>query len=362
MASTQNARNNDDIRKLLATYKDPRRQRVSLVQYYQMRGKDAYKAFANTLPAGNLRQIATAVGTAMNGKAVKTAELRPGRTLQALKVRNAKINQKSAARRGFRELERGAPAITADRIRASKLPVPGDGNCLFYAVAQGMAQRRRGRFLSQPELFKAAMQLRSKVRIMQCKRHAQFFGGFLKDGHCRDILKQSTYGGQPEILALALLIETPIAIFESTRDPNVFRRRAPHMIYGLKNRNPPLFLLYTSGRGPNPELSAHYDLLHSVTVDRGALLPGVEWAPSRQAVAQFGLAQRTGPGPGLSAPAQRPNVANGGGAMVGMPSVLDSSPDVSSSGSSSFWNWSEATFGIVMVVSCVSSIARMARR
>lgn len=361
MSSNQNARNNDDIRKLLATY-DARRQRISLVQYYQMRGKGAYKGFANSLPAGNLRQIATAVGTEMNGKAVKTAELRPGQTLQALKVRNAKINQKGAARQGFRALERGAPAITAGRIRASKLPVPGDGNCLFSAVAQGMAQRRRGRFLSRPELFNAAMQLRSQVRVMQCKRHAQFFGGFLKDGHCQDILKQSTYGGQPEILALALLVETPIAIFESTPDPTVFTRHVPRVIYGLKNRNPPLFLLYTPGRGPDFELSAHYDLLHSVTVDRSALLPGVEWAPSRQQVEQFGLAQRTGLGAGPSAPSQRPNAAaNRGGVMVGVPSVLDSSPDSSSSGSSSFWNWSETTFGIVMVVSCVSSIARMAR-
>lgn len=344
MASNQNARNNDDIRKLLATYKDPRRQRLSLVQYYQMRGKVAYNAFANTLPDGNLRQIATAVGTAMNGKAARPTQLGPGQTLQALKARNAKNNQKSAVRQGFRELERGAPAITAGRIRASKLPIPGDGNCLFSAVAQGVAIRRRGQILSQPELFKAAMQLRSQVRVMQCIRHAQFFSGFLDDGHCQDILKQSTYGGQPEILALALLVETPIAIFEATTDPNVFTRHVPHIIYGLKNRNPPLFLLYTPGRGPNPELSAHYDLLNSVTVDRGALLPSVEWAPSLQQVEQFGLAQRT-------APAQRPN-----GSVTTWPGGADLS-----SGSSSFWKWSEATFGIVMVVSCVSSIARMAR-
>jgi hypothetical protein len=363
MATTnQNANNNETIRRLLATY-DPRRRRSSLIQYYQMHGEEAYLTFAAPLQ-GELRNEAEKVIAMMRGRKMsipanpakkeRPPRSRPANILKAFQTRNQKSNGKVALRASFMKLPRGQVAVTAGRVRATRKQVTGDGSCLFYAVAQAMASRRQGKFLTEAELPRAGMELRKKVQFIQCQRFKSYFRGFLVDPHCQDILNPATYGGEPEILALALITQTPILVFEATSDPNVFIRRKPYHVYGLPTRNPPIFLVYSPGPPPNQELSAHYDLLHDVTVVENIQnVSSIEMVPGRENVSLFRQ-----PGP-----LKRPR----NGRVNGMNGALADqfTLPVPQRASSSFWGtssfWGEAAMGVLMTLSCISSVVRLAR-
>lgn len=349
--STKNATNNETIRQLLAAY-DPRRRRSTLIQYYRMQGPQKYAAFVETLP-DDVKKLAFEIQKGFKNQRPRTTTMRPGNMLKTMQARNQKVGQmqqRSAnARATLWQLPRGYAAFSAGRVQATRVTVPGDGNCLFYSVAQAVAQRQRKRFLTGPDLKREAMQLRRKVQFVQCNKYVDFFRGFLKQGHCQEILKPTMYGGEPELIALAMITQTPILVFEPTPQPNVFTRHTPARVYG-PTRNPPIFLVYTPGKGPNPELSAHYDLLTNVQIDPSArLTTTIDMVPARRRDIVR---------------ANRQNRMNGQNAQNGMNATY---PKVIGGEQSSSWwdsldSFSKVTdvvAGVLVMIACVTSTVRM---
>ena len=195
--------------------------------------------------------------------------------------------QKSRQDEG-RLLAKGTYATHAGMVRAERLKIPGDGNCLFAAVAQGIALRQHGRFHENPAVIsQKANLLRQAVRKLQCVDPAGVvrFNGLFDDAHCDKIGRPGEYGGEPEILALAIITRRPIALFDATPETpisSIYVRHSPYRLYThSESTQPPLYLLYSPGRPPNHERDAHYDLLYHATPIVERQLPQVETATER---------------------------------------------------------------------------------
>ena len=159
------------------------------------------------------------------------------------------------------------------------MPVYGDGNCLFRAIACGRndsllsCARNEGGYPTDAQYadleknsarelwLKAVSMLRSSKKLIE--RHLRDLGleylwdkyGSVKK-HLREITKNSEYGGQPEILALTQVLERAIVVHykgsdKTTKFGEYFSSQpAIHILY------------YEEGK---QQKAGHYNLLKRVT-------------------------------------------------------------------------------------------------
>mmetsp|Transcript_10330 Transcript_10330/g.18612 ORF Transcript_10330/g.18612 Transcript_10330/m.18612 type:complete len:504 (-) Transcript_10330:44-1555(-) len=136
--------------------------------------------------------------------------------------------------------------LTVSRVR-------GDGRCLFRSVARGraFAMGLRDQWDENMERMEAD-RLRFRC-IEELRQHRELLltfcvieGDFEK--YCRRMSNPRTFGGEPELLMLALVLHCPIA---------VYLRKAPSFqqiqVYGRQFTAEPLYILYSDG--------IHYDCL-----------------------------------------------------------------------------------------------------
>jgi hypothetical protein len=173
------------------------------------------------------------------------------------------------------------PAILPFRLKSTDmLPfkcrnVPGDGSCLFYALASCITYSRCGYHLPfDSELRKFAQTLRriavetllnsdeplyleygdatsGKDLLHQVALHYNT----TVDAYCSDMLKPHKWGGGPEIVALSNYFKRPVHVFELV--PRGFIRKRFEIQHRAKFGSPqfdnksPLCILCADGRFPN---------------------------------------------------------------------------------------------------------------
>lgn len=150
--------------------------------------------------------------------------------------------------------------------------IAGDGKCMFRAIAQGLARQRGLTLFPHDEAHEADL-LRQAVYDAICRgkvtreyqpalTSAKIDGPI--DGYCQKLLSPTFWGGDPELLCLSRMLQTPIIVYVPD-DPNrpAVSGFVPIQSYGEEFRKKhkerkarkPLRLLYVNGN--------HYDLLLS---------------------------------------------------------------------------------------------------
>ncbi|KAA8494943.1 OTU domain-containing protein [Porphyridium purpureum] len=132
-------------------------------------------------------------------------------------------------------------------------PVRGDGRCLFRSVAKGRAllTNRIAQWCEEMER-RDADQLRA-LAVKEIRAHKELLSTFCViegdiDRYCRKMSSVRTFGGEPELLMLALIIHSPIAVY--LRQGAGFRQI---QVYGRQFDGRPVNILYVD--------SIHYDCL-----------------------------------------------------------------------------------------------------
>jgi hypothetical protein len=267
----EDAKYNDLIRKRLATSNFRVEPVAVLEMYYRTLGRARYERFIAPL-SGELRKLAVSVLKKMEG----TVE--PSNVKRSQNVLN--VVKKQHHMQVVKELPRGIAATHAGMVSAEQIRVPRGSDSLFSAVAQAHSIQNRGVLIADPkQLVRISRRLRDYARKVQCETKQIHFEGALNKDHCRVIgkaesstktnngkfiLQPGTYGGETEILALALHMDTTIAVFSATYKLGIYTRVVPYRLYGVNTKNPPIFLLRRLGSSKDPEATAHYDLLYKV--------------------------------------------------------------------------------------------------
>lgn len=210
-------------------------------------------------------------GRSLNSNAFITAKT--ANVLETVKKAQNKGNQLRAAAAQQRLFFR------AQIIEANRLKVSGDGNCLFTSVAQALHYRQTGMFIQNRDVLHARqLELRKRVSEYICNNPR------LKElGDCTAMLNNGTYGGEPEIEALAMVTRIPIMIFKSAgRNGKYYQRHAFNgvgIVYGGQfNSTEPIYLVYTPG-STQDDNDAHYDYLYNPIVDSKYVMPRIAFVP-----------------------------------------------------------------------------------
>lgn len=212
-----------------------------------------------------------------NKRINRYADARTKNVLNAVtkqRAQNATIN---GARIQFRALQKNRENVfKAGFILAKLREVNGDGNCLFSSIVQALAHRSRGSFIENVNIINERQRkLRNRVADYQCSPIGRtILGPFMEDdqklGGCAEIRKNGVFGGEPELVSLAMLLRTPIIIFTRARGGYVRHMAGMKkgVVYGeARFKAPPIYLVYRRGQDPsNPEGGAHYDYLYEPTV------------------------------------------------------------------------------------------------
>uniref|UniRef100_A0A7S0BRY3 Ubiquitin thioesterase OTU n=1 Tax=Rhodosorus marinus TaxID=101924 RepID=A0A7S0BRY3_9RHOD len=134
--------------------------------------------------------------------------------------------------------------------------VRGDGRCLFRSVARGQHYLRTSglRDWNEKKERTEADRLRGKV-VEELRKHRQLLVSFcVVDGefnrYCQIMSDPKTFGGEPELLMLALIVHTPISVYLSSRSGF-----SQIQVYGRQYTTNPINILYKDG--------IHYDALLS---------------------------------------------------------------------------------------------------
>lgn len=157
----------------------------------------------------------------------------------------------------------GSPAVTATAISHGKkvltnysvIGIPGDGRCLFRAVAHGAHVRKGNGVPSEMVQRESADVLRAKVvdELVERRAETEWFieGDF--DSYTKRMRQPHVWGGEPELLMASHVLRMPITVY-------MFEQRAKGLIsiaeYGqeyTKENHVPIRVLY-HGFG-------HYDAL-----------------------------------------------------------------------------------------------------
>jgi hypothetical protein len=147
-------------------------------------------------------------------------------------------------------------ASASEKRRLRKVSVKGDGRCLFRAIAKCLAQND-GRSLPEHLEVADADALRKEAYNIICvQQRERFEKSMIIEGnihrYCRELLKPTFYGGEPEILVLSEIFQVPIQVYlqtESGEYKMIVEYGKPFMRKGVA----PVRLLYN---GVN-----HYDAL-----------------------------------------------------------------------------------------------------
>jgi hypothetical protein len=269
-------------------------QRAAFEIYYKTRGRVRYKHFIEPIKL-ELRKLADSVANKMRNTIVEGNNVKFSQNAFSAIDAELKKIKKQHHMQVLRELPRGIAATHAGMISGERIQIPRGSDSLFSAVAQALSVRHQGIFIADPKrLGQASRRLREYARKVQCNTKQIHFEGALNRNHCRVIgkaesstktsngkiiLQPGTYGGETEILALALHAKTTIAVFSATPKLGIYTRVVPHRLYGINNtKEPPIFLLRRLGSSKDPEATAHYDLLYKVKPLRQ--LPSVQMIKS----------------------------------------------------------------------------------
>lgn len=121
------------------------------------------------------------------------------------------------------DVSQNLPAAASETAQeVDKVPIrdyeiirmPGDGRCLFHAVAHG-ACRSSGQRLEPGEQRQLADELRSKAvdELVKRREETEWFieGDF--DHYVTKMRRPSAWGGEPEVLMLSHVLRTPITVY-----------------------------------------------------------------------------------------------------------------------------------------------------
>ena len=359
----EDAKYNDLIRKRLETSNFRVEPAAVLETYYRTLGRARYERFIAPI-TGQLRELAVSVLKKMEG----TVE--PSNVKRSQNVLN--VVKKQHHMQVVKELPRGIAVTHAGMVSAEQVRVPRGSDSLFSAVAQAHSIQNRGILIADPkQLVRISRRLRDYARKVQCTTQQVYFEGALDRNHCRNIAKAEsstktpngrivvqpgTYGGETEILALALHMNTTIAVFSATYKQGIYTRVVPYRLYGVNPKEPSICLLRTLGTGKDPEATAHYDLLYKVKPLQQ--LPSVQMIKSAREMVNISNAQPMAAATPASPPqsievvvkTQEPNRSSDkGGRGFSLPDL------------GGFMGGEVAAIG-TLVVSCIVSVVRMAGR
>ncbi|XP_076955027.1 OVARIAN TUMOR DOMAIN-containing deubiquitinating enzyme 4-like [Bidens hawaiensis] len=136
----------------------------------------------------------------------------------------------------------------------SVIGIPGDGRCLFQAVAHGACIRSGERAPNERLQRELADDLRARVADEFVKRREEtewFIEGDF-DSYVSQIRKTHVWGGEPELLMASHVLKMPITVYMNDKDSGGLISIAEYgQEYGKEN---PIKVLY-HGFG-------HYDALH----------------------------------------------------------------------------------------------------
>lgn len=141
--------------------------------------------------------------------------------------------------------------VSDEGLKLSVMPVPGDGRCLFRAVAAAYHGTRFQKDVETREadelrrrtvaLIAANEQLFKKFRVVEEPSFSRYLQG---------MSLPTAFGGEPELIALSKLLERPLFVYTTCAREGHRRIQA----YGLCYKEPPLRILYS------PSIP-HYDAL-----------------------------------------------------------------------------------------------------
>jgi len=138
-------------------------------------------------------------------------------------------------------------------LRLHTIRIPGDGRCLFRAVAYGACLRKEEPPPNESTQRELADELRSKVadEFLKRRKETEWFleGDF--DTYVKQIRKPYVWGGEPELLMASHVLQMPITVYMNGRNPDDLTSIAE---YGQEyGKDDPIRVLY-HGYG-------HYDAL-----------------------------------------------------------------------------------------------------
>lgn len=311
--------------------------RKALQIYHGMRGENNYKEMID-----GVENIPTNIKfhTSSREKDARSIAnvLKELNTFKPRAPRYAQVRlEEQRQRNTYISRQRRLGLLDARTITAKIIKIPGDGNCLFTALSQGMNAYKR-----LDTIPSTGASVRKKIVDYEHRlgRKKNFgIGSGIKilmaesnPPHWVQMSKPGVYGGHQEIIAFQELYKYPVLIFEH-RGNNVFvKRHSYEHIVNNKINGPPIALLYDEGR-------QHYDLLTDIRViDRLRGTP----QQSPQALPQQGILQAL------------PSPLSSGFGQTSQPPRVFSSPSNASYGGSG------SVSIIIGALCCVSSIVRMA--
>jgi OTU domain-containing protein 6 len=165
-------------------------------------------------------------------------------------------------------------AAPAQPPRFTLVRVPGDGSCLFRALAQGdHALANGGALLSKTGLLAAGFDVRRRVCAALTARRAETepFIDCPFPAYVDAMSMEGTWGGEPELAAAPDALRRPVCVYEATArgplgGPASLRKVSAYGVQAYP-ATPPVCLLFSG---------AHYDLLlqKDVEDDGGWLMAG----------------------------------------------------------------------------------------
>ncbi|KAK1428827.1 hypothetical protein QVD17_17667 [Tagetes erecta] len=162
----------------------------------------------------------------------------------------AKANKKDGCGSSTTNFSHGKQVYT----EYSVIGIPGDGRCLFRAVAHGACVRSGKPAPNERMQRELADELRAKVADEFVKRREEtewFIEGDF-DSYVSEMRKTHVWGGEPELLMASHVLKMPISVFMNDKDSGGLISIAEYgHEYGTEN---PIRVLY-HGFG-------HYDALH----------------------------------------------------------------------------------------------------
>mmetsp|Transcript_27015 Transcript_27015/g.45333 ORF Transcript_27015/g.45333 Transcript_27015/m.45333 type:complete len:179 (+) Transcript_27015:24-560(+) len=157
--------------------------------------------------------------------------------------------------RGGFELEASASPLSSEAdLEVHK--IIGDGRCLFRAVARGLAINR-GQSMDVAKETTSADELRNRVADALPSYRKMFEEFSVLEGHDFDdyasrIRHPAAWGGEPELLILADILETPIHVYIRDRTGKLASIQQYGSNFQTKTVHP-VRVLYNG--------NSHYDLL-----------------------------------------------------------------------------------------------------
>ena len=255
----------------------------ALEMYYGMRGKNDFnmmieylndkKGGKNKILAEEMQKPTLAPSRARGTRSVSEVIAAVNDRLDwKRKVQVRSNNRRQANRNKFRST---IPLRRAQYITANIVPIPGDGNCLFTALAQGLQLNNKRPILPDYEAVVAGLRVRQKIAKYECMLANPSIPSKPSDlkvlltqidgvTHCQKMARPGTYGEEIEIVAFTHIFKVPVMLFRATQKANVFQRHNM-ALYGKDINREPIVLLYYQGTYPHQE-DAHYTLLTDVSV------------------------------------------------------------------------------------------------